>query len=461
MAADSEVDFNGNTFGIEWCRITGFSSGVYVRGWDQWKISDSIINYCVTGINTGRHTRCVSVDRCVIGGHSLRAFLVATGGNLTCRNLDVGNDMLQYARVESVATLIIESSNFEVITGTSPTVEGAFQVASNGTLILNGVMAQSPATSLPGVYLESGGNLFVGEGSFSWVGNGSASAVPVKLTTTNVFSWLGRSTGAVTYNSASPISAFPSPFHVTPDNGGHSPSVTTRGKLELMLGRDSSSFNDTARMMLRNVGGTYVAESIVNRDLRLTSALSAVGAVGTGAVNTNYRPGIAAKTVASVDSGADTIAITNHYYNTQGLAMKFTTTDTLPGGLAVDTFYYKVGAETTTPFQVSESSSLTPVFDITAAAGVGTHTAVPYPAITIPTTAAVDDEISYVGGATGAGVLLTQGGASQKVYDGASSTTTGTAGFVEVAPYSSVRIKCVVANTTWVVVSKGGTVTLH
>jgi hypothetical protein len=460
-ASDSEVTYNGGNFHIERVRVEGFDAGIYVTRWDQWKINDSVILECVICLDVGNHTRCVSVDRCVLANSTTRAINVRGSANLTCRNLDVGNAMLQFARVESGASLIIQSSNFESPTGTSPTVEGGFQVATNGTLILDGVSCLATASSLPGVYLEGGGNLFVGPAGFSWNGDGSASAVPVKLTTSNVFSWLGRSAGAVTYNSASPISAAPSMFAVTADNGGHSPSVTTRGKLELMLGRDSSSFNDTARMMLRNVGGTYVAESIVNRDLRLTSALSTVGAVGTGAVNTNYRPGIAAKTVASVNSGADTIAITNHYYNTQGLAMKFATTDTLPGGLATDTFYYKVGAEQTTPFQVSESSSLTPVFDITAAAGVGTHTAVPYPAITIPTTAAVDDEISYVGGATGAGVLLTQGGASQKVYDGASSTTTGTAGFVEVAPYSAVRIKCVVANTTWVVVSKNGTVTLH
>ena len=77
-------------------------------------------------------------------------------------------------------------------------------------------------------------------------------------------------------------------------------------------------------------------------------------------------------TIVSVsDSGGDIqIESTNHGLN-EGDVIRFTTTDTLPTGLALATDYYVVGTPSTNTFFVSEDESGTPI--VYTDGGTGTH----------------------------------------------------------------------------------------
>jgi len=77
-------------------------------------------------------------------------------------------------------------------------------------------------------------------------------------------------------------------------------------------------------------------------------------------------------TIVSVsDSGGDMqIESTNHSLD-EGDVIRFTTTDTLPTGLALATDYYVVGTPATNTFFVSEAESGTPI--VYTDAGTGTH----------------------------------------------------------------------------------------
>ena len=77
-------------------------------------------------------------------------------------------------------------------------------------------------------------------------------------------------------------------------------------------------------------------------------------------------------TIVSVsDSGGDMqIESTNHSLD-EGDVIRFTTTDTLPTGLALATDYYVVGTPSTNTFFVSEAESGTPI--VYTDAGTGTH----------------------------------------------------------------------------------------
>ena len=77
-------------------------------------------------------------------------------------------------------------------------------------------------------------------------------------------------------------------------------------------------------------------------------------------------------TIVSVsDSGGDMqIESTNHGLN-EGDVIRFTTTDTLPTGLAIATDYYVVGTPSTNTFFVSEDESGTPI--VYTDGGTGTH----------------------------------------------------------------------------------------
>jgi len=77
-------------------------------------------------------------------------------------------------------------------------------------------------------------------------------------------------------------------------------------------------------------------------------------------------------TIVSVsDSGGDMqIESTNHSLD-EGDVIRFTTTDTLPTGLALATDYYVVGAPSTNTFFVSATESGTPI--VYTDGGTGTH----------------------------------------------------------------------------------------
>jgi len=77
-------------------------------------------------------------------------------------------------------------------------------------------------------------------------------------------------------------------------------------------------------------------------------------------------------TIVSVsDSGGDMqIESTNHSLD-EGDVIRFTTTDTLPTGLALATDYYVVGTPATNTFFVSATESGTPI--VYTDAGTGTH----------------------------------------------------------------------------------------
>ena len=81
---------------------------------------------------------------------------------------------------------------------------------------------------------------------------------------------------------------------------------------------------------------------------------------------------ITTTTIVSVsDSGGDIqIESTNHGLN-EGDVIRFTTTDTLPTGLALATDYFVVGTPSTNTFFVSEDESGTPI--VYTDGGTGTH----------------------------------------------------------------------------------------
>jgi hypothetical protein len=85
--------------------------------------------------------------------------------------------------------------------------------------------------------------------------------------------------------------------------------------------------------------------------------------------------GVTAEPTATVtaDASTDVLAATDHGYQ-NGTCLKFTTTGTLPGGLATSTRYY-VRDRTQHTFKVSATRGGAPI-DLTSA-GSGTHSAAP------------------------------------------------------------------------------------
>ena len=80
--------------------------------------------------------------------------------------------------------------------------------------------------------------------------------------------------------------------------------------------------------------------------------------------------------------------------------------------------------------------------------------------ITMPSTAAVGDVVVIDG--LGAGGWKLAQNASQLIHFGSTVTTTGTSGFLSSNnQYDSVSIRCLVANTTWVVESSQGNITVN
>lgn len=79
--------------------------------------------------------------------------------------------------------------------------------------------------------------------------------------------------------------------------------------------------------------------------------------------------------------------------------------------------------------------------------------------MTLPTTAAVGTELSMAG--MNAGLWKIAQNASQNIKFGNQTTTTGTGGsLASVLTYDCVNLVCVVANTTWVVTSSVGNITI-
>lgn len=79
--------------------------------------------------------------------------------------------------------------------------------------------------------------------------------------------------------------------------------------------------------------------------------------------------------------------------------------------------------------------------------------------VTMPATAAVGDSIQIMG--MGAGGWSLAQNASQLIHFGNAVTTTGTGGSIASSnQWDSLTIKCIVANTTWVVVSAQGNMTV-
>jgi hypothetical protein len=79
--------------------------------------------------------------------------------------------------------------------------------------------------------------------------------------------------------------------------------------------------------------------------------------------------------------------------------------------------------------------------------------------LTLPTTAAVGTELEISG--LGAGGWLIAQNALQSINDGNSTTTIGTGGsLASTQRYNAIRLLCVVANTTWNVLSGQGNFTI-
>jgi hypothetical protein len=77
--------------------------------------------------------------------------------------------------------------------------------------------------------------------------------------------------------------------------------------------------------------------------------------------------------------------------------------------------------------------------------------------ITMPSTASVGDEV-IIGGLGAGGWQLAQN-SGQLIHFGSSVTTTGTGGYLaSTNQYDTVHLKCVVANTTWVVIGSQGNI---
>ena len=79
--------------------------------------------------------------------------------------------------------------------------------------------------------------------------------------------------------------------------------------------------------------------------------------------------------------------------------------------------------------------------------------------ITLPTTAAVGSTVRVIG--KGAGGWRIAQNSGETIHFGASSTTAGTGGYIgSTNRYDTVEIVCVTANTTWVVASSVGNITV-
>lgn len=79
---------------------------------------------------------------------------------------------------------------------------------------------------------------------------------------------------------------------------------------------------------------------------------------------------------------------------------------------------------------------------------------------TLPATAAVGDEIEVVGIGAG-GWLIAQNASQTIVFNSTTSTTAGVGGSVASQDrYDTIRLKCIVANTTWLVIWSKGTFTV-
>jgi hypothetical protein len=252
--------------------------------------------------------------------------------------------------------------------------------------------------------------------------------------------------------TSNPVEAVPGPFFIFPRTGSWTPAAGNRGLPFIRMGGDGESYNDTAGIYLRSGTSTFSEQSIVNRDLRFAFATSASAGITNATVNTGWRAATTARTF-STNAAADTIAPASHYWSLAGTVMKLVSTGTLPAGLAIDTWYYKIGTATAgAGFQV-ETSIGGGAVDITDT-GSGTHTAIPYAPLALPATAAVDDEI-WINTNDGA-IRVTQA-ASQLIRSGETFTTVGTTGELRIDRYSAVRLRCVVANTTWIIVHSAGT----
>jgi hypothetical protein len=81
--------------------------------------------------------------------------------------------------------------------------------------------------------------------------------------------------------------------------------------------------------------------------------------------------------------------------------------------------------------------------------------------VTLPTTAAAGTQLAIAGMNNATGWKLAQN-ASQHIFFGATSTTVGTGGFLaSTAIYDSVNLVCNVANTSWIVISSIGNITVN
>jgi len=89
--------------------------------------------------------------------------------------------------------------------------------------------------------------------------------------------------------------------------------------------------------------------------------------------------GVAAIDEATVVAATDVITVSSAHYLEIGDKVQFTTTDTLPSGLAASTDYYVLTIPSTTTLTVSASSGGT-VVDITDT-GTGTHSIMRYPTL--------------------------------------------------------------------------------
>jgi hypothetical protein len=79
---------------------------------------------------------------------------------------------------------------------------------------------------------------------------------------------------------------------------------------------------------------------------------------------------------------------------------------------------------------------------------------------TLPTSSTVGDEV-IVGGISSGGWKLAQN-ASDEIYFGSAATTSGTGGYLSSNnAYDTVHLKCVVTNTTWIVVGSQGNITVN
>lgn len=135
-------------------------------------------------------------------------------------------------------------------------------------------------------------------------------------------------------------------------------------------------------------------------------------------------------------------------------------------------------AGTTGQFLVSNGASADPTFQtatpqlvVTPVAGttqamLSNHTYIVNNAaqttLTLPATSVVGDVISIVGSGLNTGGWKVAQGASQEIFGPAGNSTIGATGTATSAAAAGqcMTIQCVVANTTWVITSNSGTITL-